>query len=148
MSTDFSFKLNSCLQLVANMCSWPLSSWFGRRTIYLGGTFVNRYYTFPPRDMCVHSPEHSDQVRPSLPGYSHIFRLRRHHGTNLILHHRRDMSVRLRAFIQQLMQLRRVTKKTKSSLTILHTPEPHTRGIINVRRLSISGASTVIRSAK
>jgi SP family general alpha glucoside:H+ symporter-like MFS transporter len=33
--------INSCLQLVANMCSWPLSGWFGRRTIYLGGTFVN-----------------------------------------------------------------------------------------------------------
>ena len=44
MSTDFSFKLNlinSCLQLVANVCSWPLSNWFGRRTIYLGGTMVN-----------------------------------------------------------------------------------------------------------
>ncbi|CAI9630172.1 maltose permease mal61 [Alternaria burnsii] len=44
MSSDFSFKLNlinSCLQLVANICSWPLSNWFGRRTIYLGGTAVN-----------------------------------------------------------------------------------------------------------
>lgn len=44
MSTDFSFKLNlinSCLQLVANICAWPLSGLFGRRTIYLGGTAVN-----------------------------------------------------------------------------------------------------------
>ncbi|KAA8618748.1 AraJ Arabinose efflux permease [Pyrenophora tritici-repentis] len=44
MSTDFSFKLNlinSCLQLIANMCSWPLSGWFGRRTIYLTGTAIN-----------------------------------------------------------------------------------------------------------
>ncbi|KAJ4330296.1 hypothetical protein N0V87_010122 [Didymella glomerata] len=44
MSTDFSFKLNlinSCLQLVANGLSWPLSAWFGRRAIFLGGAFVN-----------------------------------------------------------------------------------------------------------
>jgi SP family general alpha glucoside:H+ symporter-like MFS transporter len=44
MSTDFSFKLNlinSCLQLIANMCAWPLSGAFGRRTIYLTGTAVN-----------------------------------------------------------------------------------------------------------
>ncbi|KAF2123439.1 maltose permease MAL61 [Dothidotthia symphoricarpi CBS 119687] len=44
MSTEFSFKLNlinSCLQLVANMLSWPLSAWFGRRTIYLWGTATN-----------------------------------------------------------------------------------------------------------
>jgi SP family general alpha glucoside:H+ symporter-like MFS transporter len=44
MTTDFSFKLNlinSCLQLVANMCAWPLSAYFGRRTIYLTGTAVN-----------------------------------------------------------------------------------------------------------
>lgn len=33
--------VNSCLQLVANACSWFLSSWFGRRTIYLYGTAVN-----------------------------------------------------------------------------------------------------------
>jgi SP family general alpha glucoside:H+ symporter-like MFS transporter len=49
MSTDFSFKLNlinSCLQLVANMCSWPLTNWFGRRTIYLGGTAVNIVFLF------------------------------------------------------------------------------------------------------
>ena len=44
MSTDFSFKLNlinSCLQLVANALAWPLSGWFGRRTIYLWGTATN-----------------------------------------------------------------------------------------------------------
>lgn len=44
MSTDFSFKLNlinSCLQLVANILAWPLSGWFGRRTIYLWGTATN-----------------------------------------------------------------------------------------------------------
>lgn len=44
MSTDFSFKLNlinSCLQLVANLISWPLSGFFGRRTIYLWGTATN-----------------------------------------------------------------------------------------------------------
>ncbi|KAF9699104.1 hypothetical protein EKO04_002701 [Ascochyta lentis] len=44
MSTDFSFKLNlinSCLQLVANALSWPLSAYLGRRTIFLGGAFVN-----------------------------------------------------------------------------------------------------------
>ncbi|KAJ4369830.1 hypothetical protein N0V83_005594 [Neocucurbitaria cava] len=44
MSTDFSFKLNlinSCLQLVANVLAWPLSGWFGRRTIFLGGLVVN-----------------------------------------------------------------------------------------------------------
>ena len=27
--------INSCLGLVANACSWALSAWFGRRTIYL-----------------------------------------------------------------------------------------------------------------
>lgn len=44
MGTNFSFQLgliNSCLQFVANICSWPLSAWFGRRTIYLWGTAVN-----------------------------------------------------------------------------------------------------------
>ncbi|EEA20035.1 hypothetical protein TMatcc_000009 [Talaromyces marneffei ATCC 18224] len=44
ISSDGAFKLslvNSCLQLVANACSWFLSSWFGRRTIYLYGTAVN-----------------------------------------------------------------------------------------------------------
>ncbi|EED24629.1 hexose carrier protein, putative [Talaromyces stipitatus ATCC 10500] len=41
---DRAFQLNlvnSCLQFVANICSWFLSSWFGRRTIYLYGTAVN-----------------------------------------------------------------------------------------------------------
>jgi SP family general alpha glucoside:H+ symporter-like MFS transporter len=38
ISTDRSFQLNlinSCLQFVANAISWPLTAWFGRRTIYL-----------------------------------------------------------------------------------------------------------------
>ncbi|KAJ7059177.1 maltose permease [Mycena amicta] len=33
--------INSCLQFVANALSWPLTGWFGRRTIYLWGTAVN-----------------------------------------------------------------------------------------------------------
>ncbi|KAF2641561.1 maltose permease [Massarina eburnea CBS 473.64] len=44
MSEDFSFQLNlinSCLQFVANVGSWFLSGWFGRRTIYLWGTAFN-----------------------------------------------------------------------------------------------------------
>ncbi|KAK9413184.1 putative methylmalonate-semialdehyde dehydrogenase (CoA acylating) [Seiridium unicorne] len=44
MSPDMSFQLNlinSCLQLVANALSWILTSWFGRRTIYLYGTATN-----------------------------------------------------------------------------------------------------------
>ncbi|TGO08240.1 hypothetical protein BTUL_0219g00090 [Botrytis tulipae] len=44
ISTDFSFKLNlinSCLQLVANVLSWPLTARFSRRTIYLWGTATN-----------------------------------------------------------------------------------------------------------
>jgi SP family general alpha glucoside:H+ symporter-like MFS transporter len=44
MSNEFAFKLNlinSCLQLVANIGSWFLSGWFGRRTIYLWGTAFN-----------------------------------------------------------------------------------------------------------
>jgi len=44
MSTNFAFQLNminSCLGFVANALSWPLSAWFGRRTIYLWGTAVN-----------------------------------------------------------------------------------------------------------
>ncbi|KAH6880105.1 general substrate transporter [Thelonectria olida] len=44
MSSDKSFQLNlinSCLQFVANALSWPLSAWFGRRTIYLWGTATN-----------------------------------------------------------------------------------------------------------
>ncbi|KAF1980283.1 general substrate transporter [Bimuria novae-zelandiae CBS 107.79] len=47
MSTDFSFQLNlinSCLGLVANIGSWFLTTWFGRRTIYLWGTATN--FTF------------------------------------------------------------------------------------------------------
>ena len=44
MSINFSFQLgliNSCLGLVANISAWFLTSWFGRRTIYLWGTAVN-----------------------------------------------------------------------------------------------------------
>ncbi|GAM91214.1 hypothetical protein ANO11243_092610 [Dothideomycetidae sp. 11243] len=33
--------INSCLQFVANALSWFLTSWFGRRTIYLWGTATN-----------------------------------------------------------------------------------------------------------
>ncbi|KAH7014261.1 maltose permease [Microdochium trichocladiopsis] len=41
---EMSFQLNlinSCLGLVANMLSWPLTAYFGRRQIYLFGTGVN-----------------------------------------------------------------------------------------------------------
>ena len=44
MSQSFSFQLsliNSCLGFFANACSWLLTNWFGRRTIYLWGTAVN-----------------------------------------------------------------------------------------------------------
>jgi SP family general alpha glucoside:H+ symporter-like MFS transporter len=44
MTTSFSFALgliNSCLQTFAVGCSWFLSAYFGRRAIYLWGTFVN-----------------------------------------------------------------------------------------------------------
>ena len=44
IATDFAFQLNlinACLQFVANACSWFLTSWFGRRTIYLYGTAFN-----------------------------------------------------------------------------------------------------------
>ncbi|KAH8777215.1 major facilitator superfamily domain-containing protein [Hyaloscypha finlandica] len=44
ISTNKSFQLNlinSCLSLVANACSWFLTAWFGRRTIYLWGTATN-----------------------------------------------------------------------------------------------------------
>ncbi|KAH9231393.1 hypothetical protein K456DRAFT_1841476 [Colletotrichum gloeosporioides 23] len=33
--------INSCLQFIANVLSWPLTAWFGRRTIYLWGTATN-----------------------------------------------------------------------------------------------------------
>ncbi|EFX04092.1 maltose permease [Grosmannia clavigera kw1407] len=44
ISPEKAFQLNlinSCLQFVANVCSWFLASWFGRRTIYLWGTATN-----------------------------------------------------------------------------------------------------------
>ncbi len=44
MSTDFAFKLsliNSCLGFIANVLSWVLTAYFGRRTIYLYGTAFN-----------------------------------------------------------------------------------------------------------
>jgi SP family general alpha glucoside:H+ symporter-like MFS transporter len=33
--------INSCLAFIANALSWPLTAWFGRRTIYLWGTAFN-----------------------------------------------------------------------------------------------------------
>jgi MFS transporter, SP family, general alpha glucoside:H+ symporter len=44
ISTNKAFELNlinSCLQFVANACSWFLTAWFGRRTIYLYGLGTN-----------------------------------------------------------------------------------------------------------
>lgn len=44
MTANFAFQLgliNSCLQFVANACSWFLTAYFGRRTIYLWGTAFN-----------------------------------------------------------------------------------------------------------
>jgi SP family general alpha glucoside:H+ symporter-like MFS transporter len=44
MTPNFSFQLNlinTCLQFVANVGSWFLTAWFGRRTIYLWGTGIN-----------------------------------------------------------------------------------------------------------
>jgi len=44
ISPSRSFQLNlinSCLQFIANACSWFLTAWFGRRTIYLWGTAIN-----------------------------------------------------------------------------------------------------------
>ncbi|KAL3291834.1 maltose permease [Colletotrichum asianum] len=44
MCHDRAFDLNlvnSCLQFIANVLSWPLTAWFGRRTIYLWGTGTN-----------------------------------------------------------------------------------------------------------
>jgi len=38
--------INSCLQFVANACSWFLTAWFGRRTIYLWGTATNIVFLF------------------------------------------------------------------------------------------------------
>ncbi|KAK2598676.1 hypothetical protein N8I77_012071 [Diaporthe amygdali] len=49
MSTNFSFQLgliNSCLQFVANIGSWFVTAWFGRRTIYLWGTATNITFLF------------------------------------------------------------------------------------------------------
>jgi SP family general alpha glucoside:H+ symporter-like MFS transporter len=60
LTTDFSFKLNlinSCLQMVANICAWPLSSYFGRRTIYLTGTAVNVTLLFL-LGICASIPQH------------------------------------------------------------------------------------------
>ena len=44
MSTSFAFQLgviNSCLGFVANVLSWVLTAYFGRRHIYLYGTAFN-----------------------------------------------------------------------------------------------------------
>jgi len=46
-SQAFSLNLiNSCLGFVANACSWFLTAWFGRRTIYLWGTATNITFLF------------------------------------------------------------------------------------------------------
>ncbi|KAK2043905.1 alpha glucoside transporter [Colletotrichum somersetense] len=44
ISHDRAFDLNmigACLSLFSNALSWPLTAWFGRRTIYLWGTATN-----------------------------------------------------------------------------------------------------------
>jgi SP family general alpha glucoside:H+ symporter-like MFS transporter len=49
ISPDKSFQLNlinSCLQFVANILSWFLTPYFGRRTIYLWGTATNVTFLF------------------------------------------------------------------------------------------------------
>ncbi|KAK2925666.1 hypothetical protein FoTM2_014032 [Fusarium oxysporum f. sp. vasinfectum] len=49
VSTERAFQLNlvnSCLQFVANILSLPITSSFGRRTIYLWGTIVNVAFLF------------------------------------------------------------------------------------------------------
>lgn len=49
IGSDKAFQLNlinSCLQFVANALSWPLTAWFGRRTIYLWGTATNVTFLF------------------------------------------------------------------------------------------------------
>jgi SP family general alpha glucoside:H+ symporter-like MFS transporter len=49
ISPDKSFQLNlinSCLGFIANALSWPLTGWFGRRTIYLWGTATNVMFLF------------------------------------------------------------------------------------------------------
>ena len=61
MSTDFSFQLNlinSCLGLVANVGSWFLATWFGRRTVYLWGTAVNLTFLFL-LGVCASIPQNS-----------------------------------------------------------------------------------------
>ncbi|KAF5987165.1 major facilitator superfamily transporter [Fusarium coicis] len=49
VSTERAFQLNlinSCLQFVANILSLPITSSFGRRTIYLWGTIINVAFLF------------------------------------------------------------------------------------------------------
>ncbi|KAF3401691.1 General alpha-glucoside permease [Penicillium rolfsii] len=49
ISPDKSFQLNlinSCLQFIANILSWFLTPYFGRRTIYLWGTATNVTFLF------------------------------------------------------------------------------------------------------
>lgn len=61
MSTDFSFKLNlinSCLGLIANVLAWPISGWFGRRTIFLWGATVNATLLFL-LGICASIPQNS-----------------------------------------------------------------------------------------
>lgn len=49
MSADFSFQLNlitTCLQFAANIFSWFLTAYAGRRAIYLWGTATNATFLF------------------------------------------------------------------------------------------------------
>ncbi|KAJ6014233.1 hypothetical protein N7540_008824 [Penicillium herquei] len=49
MSSGFSFKLNlitTCLQFVANACSWYFTSRFSRRGVYLGGLATNIVFLY------------------------------------------------------------------------------------------------------
>ncbi|KAL3478302.1 general substrate transporter [Aspergillus californicus] len=49
ISPDKAFQLNlitTCLQLVANIGSWGLTSWFNRRTVFLWGTGTNVIFLF------------------------------------------------------------------------------------------------------
>ncbi|KAG5927759.1 hypothetical protein E4U42_001806 [Claviceps africana] len=61
ISHDRAFDLNlinSCLGLVANVGSWFLTAWFGRRTIYLWGTVVNIIFLFL-LGICASIPQNS-----------------------------------------------------------------------------------------
>ena len=62
MTTDFAFALGlitSCLQLFGVACSWFLSAWFGRRTIYLLGAAINMALLF---SLGIAASVHSNQA--------------------------------------------------------------------------------------